>query len=257
MRVGSAYLPRAAKYAPRKTAMVKARITRCSAMALRIRSPAPTRSMSVSASSPAIRAVRRRSRTPPAARCALLPSASSRHPRDRRASRARGRKANAQTIDVISVNPRTKGSRLVRRGVESPAARRRPARGYPTTRAQARGRGHECETTLSVRSCRTMRPRPAPSAVRTASSAARAAPAREQKVRDIAACDEQDESDRAEQDEQPLAIVADDLGHDRREREPASRVVTREVLLERFRRPRSTRRAPGRGHTSRADGRRP
>ena len=57
-------------------------------------------------------------------------------------------------------------------------------------------------------------------------------PAREQQVGDVAARDEQDEADRAEQDEQALPVVADELLHQRRDREGQLRIVFREALAE-------------------------
>ena len=60
---------------------------------------------------------------------------------------------------------------------------------------------------LSVSSWRTMRPLDAPSATRTAISRAASAAAREQKVGYIGACDQQHESDGAEQEQQERTDV--------------------------------------------------
>ncbi len=81
-------------------------------------------------------------------------------------------------------------------------------------------------TTDSVRSCRISRPRPAPSATRTASSVPSRRRTREQQVRDVRARDQQHEADGAEQHEQRRSHVAEHqvAQSDRVERQPAIRL---------------------------------
>ena len=81
-----------------------------------------------------------------------------------------------------------------------------PAREQQADRAAGHG-----DDPLSVRSCWTIAPRLAPSAVRSAISLRRDRRARQQQVGDVRARDQQHEADGAEQHEQGAAGVADDL----------------------------------------------
>ena len=95
---------------------------------------------------------------------------------------------------------------------------------------------HSASTTLSVSSWRTMRPRPAPSAVRTAISRARAAPRASSRLATLPQAISSTSADRREQRQQPLPDVADELLDERHRPEADGLVVFRKIVAEAQRR---------------------
>ena len=156
---------------------------------------------------------RRRELPKPPSPCVFLPPALSDVLRSTRAARSAGvrPKMRPVTTDTPKVNASTVPSRLmassrgmlpgltVRTTYSAAFAMSRPA--APPSRPSSR---------LSVRSCRTSRCHPAPSAVRTAISFCRLVGARQQQVGDVCASNQQHQRHRAEQHQQGAPDVADD-----------------------------------------------
>ena len=97
---------------------------------------------------------------------------------------------------------------------------------------------HSASTTLSVSSWRTIRPRPAPSAVRTAISRARAAPRASSRFATLPHAISSTRPDRCEQRQQPLPDVADELLDERHRPEADGLVVFWKIVTQARRPPR-------------------
>ncbi len=140
-------------------------------------------------------------RPPPSRRCPDSRRVVWGSPRDACAAGARPKMRAGQARCAASVKSSTTGSILVsaRRGISGGARRssgsERPGRQHDTERAP------DAESNrLSVRSCRTSRRRPAPSAARIANSRCRAEARRQQQVRDVGARDQKHHAHGREQD---------------------------------------------------------
>ena len=226
--VGLAGPPRASLYlrpvivssSVRTFAGLKPGETFCRRAKLRISRPAADERASPRAPAPRPRAVRRRFRPRP--QTALVPAGSpARHLSGCREDRAATAEApgaspnrTPDTIETASVNSRT---RAIDRDLVQPRhARPRPARGCRrgTPNGERPGRARRRRppsTTLSVRSCRTMRA-PARAERRSHGDLLLARQrSRQQQVRDVRAGDQQHESHRRHEHEQRQPHAADRL----------------------------------------------
>ena len=183
--------------------------TPSSCAALRISRPAPTSRTRARATSTTSRAVRTRSRGEPVPR--LRPPSLRTVWRSGRARRSAGTRPKSRVATRPSPRARASTGPSSRtwssRGMEAGLAPR-IARMAAAAKASPAAHPARPSTRLSVRSWRTIRPRPAPSAARTAISRDRAAPRASSRFATLTQAISSTQSDRPLEHDQPLAEAA-------------------------------------------------